>query len=377
MLYVSKKNDAALTKKSKKSKFEKILISSNFFKLVVMIDSKRKKILVIRLSSLGDILLTYPLIRILKEKENNPEIHFIVKEKFVQAIESNPYIDKIFLLNETNQKEIRNQIKNAKYDIVIDLQNNFRSQNLYPFNLKSRIYRFKKPTLKKFLLVKFKINLLKDNPSIAIHYIKTIYPDYKPENLPLYFEIPEEKEKKSLEKLPEHFKDKVIIGICPGSKHFTKRYPVDLFEVLLKKLIERNYFVALFGGTEDKEICKSLEIDDYAIKNFQNENDLFETAALMKKCSVILTNDSGLMHLSSLLKIPTVAIFGSTVKEFGFAPIFEKSIIVENDKLDCRPCSHIGRSSCPEKHFKCMRDIPPDLIVQKIEELISEGKNNG
>lgn len=342
-----------------------------------MNDIKRKKVLIIRLSSLGDILLTYPLIKILKEKENNPIIHFLVKEKFAQAIESNPYVDKVIMLDEENHKEVKLFIKIEHYDITIDLQNNFRSHNLYQFNLKSRIYRFKKPTLKKFLLVNFKVNLLKENPSIALHYIRTIYPDYETKNLPLYFEIPEEKEKQSLEKLPEHFKSGILIGVCPGSKHYTKRYPEDLWKELLKKLIERNYFIAILGGKEDKEICKSLEIDENSIANFQNENDLFETAALMKKCSIIISNDSGLMHLSSLLKIPTIAIFGSTVREFGFAPLFEKSVIVENNNLSCRPCSHIGKSNCPKKHFKCMREISPDLIIQKVEELMEKEKVYG
>jgi len=340
-----------------------------------MNEPERKKILIIRLSSLGDVLLTYPLIKIIKEKEHNSTIHFLVKENFVQAIKTNPYIDSVISLNEKNEKEVKSIVKNGNYDIIIDLQNNFRSRNLYPFSFRSRVYRFKKPSIKKFLLVNFKINLLKDNPSIAVHYIKSIYTDYDFNKLHLYFEIPEDKEKQILKKLPEHFKVKVLIGVCPGAKHFTKRYPLDLFEKVIKKLIEKNYFIVLFGGGEDTEICKSLEIDDYAIKNFQNENDLLETAALMKKCSVIITNDSGLMHLSSLLKIPAIAIFGSTVREFGFAPVFEKSIIVENKNLNCRPCSHIGRSSCPKKHFKCMREISPDLIVQKVEEVITGEKS--
>lgn len=339
-----------------------------------MIEFKRKKILIIRLSSLGDILLSYPLIKILYERENYPTIHFLVKEKFSQAISSNPFIEKVIILKPDNQKEVKSIIKKENYDIVIDLQNNFRSHQLYPFNLKSRIYRFKKPTFKKFLLVNFKINLLKNNPSIAFHYIKTIYPDSGLKNLPLYFNVDQKKESDLFKRLPDHFTENIVIGVCPGSKHFTKRYPVELFKVVLRKLIQKNYFIAIFGGSEDKEICQALEIDNNLVKNFQNENDLFETAALMKKCSVVITNDSGLMHLASLLKIPTVAIFGSTVKEFGFVPIFEESVVIENKNLECRPCSHIGRSECPKKHFKCMLEISPDLIVQKVEELIS-GKN--
>ncbi len=332
---------------------------------------KSNKILVIRLSSLGDILLTYPLISILRRQYPNSDIHFVVKEQFVDAIKYNPFVSKILTYSKNSLKELKSTIKKNKYDIIIDLQNNFRSHQLYPFNLKSKIYRFRKPTLKKFLLVNFKLNLLRRNPSIAIQYIKTVFPHFDSKELDLYFNIPENYQIKSRENISLENHSQKMIGICPGSKHFTKRYPTENFKILILKLIEKNFVVAIFGGRDDYEICKELEIHPL-VKNFQNDNDLIETAALMKKCSVIITNDSGLMHLASLLQIPTVAIFGSTVREFGFFPIYEKSIIIENENLKCRPCSHIGRSECPEKHFNCMNKIEPDLIFSKTVELIQE-----
>lgn len=330
---------------------------------------EKKKILIIRLSSLGDVLLTYPLLYILKKREVESEIHFVVKEQFVDAIRTNPFIDEVLIYSKNRLKDLKSLIRKNKYDIIIDLQNNVRSHQLYPFNLKTRIYRFKKPTLKKFLLVNFKINFLRNNPSIALHYIRTIYPEYNSEDLKLYFQIPEDVELKSVKKIPAEHLNHKIIGICPGSKHFTKRYPSEKFKTLIQKFVNSNFAVAIFGGKEDLEICKELEINP-SVKNFQNENDLLETASIMKRCSLIITNDSGLMHLSSLLQVPTIAIFGSTVKEFGFYPIYNKSIVIENNNLKCRPCSHIGRSECPEKHFKCMNEINPELIFNKSLELI-------
>lgn len=323
------------------------------------------------MSSLGDILLTYPLISILRKQNSYSDIHFVVKEQFVEAIKYNPFVNKILTYSKNSLKELKSTIKKNEYDIIIDLQNNFRSHQLYSFNLKSKIYRFRKPTLKKFLLVNFKLNLLRNNPSIAVHYIKTVFPNFDSKDLDLYFNIPENYQGKSLENNSVENPKQKIIGICPGSKHFTKRYPTENFKILIQKLTERNFVVAIFGGKDDYEACKELEIYP-SVKNFQNDNDLIETAALMKKCSVIITNDSGLMHLASLLQIPTVAIFGSTVREFGFFPIFEKSIIIENENLKCRPCSHIGKNECPKKHFKCMNEIEPNLIFSKTIELIQE-----
>ncbi len=333
-----------------------------------MRERNSKKILVIRLSSLGDVLLTYPLLDLIKKNENDCEIHFLVKDIFVDAIQLNHNVDKTFTYFPENIKQIKSLVQENNYDLILDLQNNFRSRQITSQS-KAKIYRFKKPTLKKFLLVNFKLKLIESNFSIARSYIKTLYPDYS-DKLTLYFDIPQEKEIEALQKVPPSFFNKPIVGICPGSKHFTKRYPTDYLKVLINKLIENGFAVGIFGGKDDYEICKSLETNDEFVKNFQNDNDLLETASLMKKCSVIISNDSGLMHLASLLQIPTVAIFGSTVREFGFAPIFEKSLIIENTDLKCRPCSHIGRDSCPKKNFKCMLNIQPELIFQKTLELL-------
>lgn len=333
-----------------------------------MREKNSKKILVIRLSSLGDVLLTYPLLDLIKKNESNCTLHFVVKDKFVDAIQFNHNVDKTFTYSPENIKQINSLVQENNYDLILDLQNNFRSRQITSKS-KAKIYRFKKPTLKKFLLVNFRLKLIESDFSIARSYIKNLYPDYS-DKLTLYFDIPQEKEIDSLKKIPPNFLNKPIIGIAPGSKHFTKRYPIDYLKVLINMLIENGFAVGIFGGKDDYEICKSLETNNEFLKNFQNDNDLLEIASLMKKCSVIISNDSGLMHLASLLQIPIVAIFGTTVREFGFAPIFEKSLIIENTDLKCRPCSHIGRDSCPKKHFKCMLDIQPELIFQKTIELL-------
>jgi len=329
-----------------------------------------RKILIIRLSSLGDVLLTYPLIKLIKDRFPETQIDFLVKEHFADAIRTNPFLNETILFKKENTRLIRNLIKEKGYDNIIDLQNNLRSKLLYLAAL-TKIFKFKKPTFKKLLFVYTKINLLKNNQSIAKHYIDTFFRNETINTIPIYFHIPEEVENRAKSIIQNQFENEKIIGIAPGAKHYTKRYPVELYKEVVNILVKKNFNVAIFGGFEDELICKELTIDKSKTKNFQNNNDLLLTAGLMKNCKVLISNDSGLMHLASLLKIPTVAIFGSTVKEFGFFPIFEKSIIVENPDLNCRPCSHIGKSECPKKHFKCMNDISPNLIVRKVEELLN------
>lgn len=327
-----------------------------------------KKILIVRLSSLGDILLTSPLLREIKNRFPDCKIDFVIKKEFVQAIEFNPNLNNILLYEANNVNSLKKKFNSANYDHILDLQNNFRSRQLL-IGMKSQVYRFKKPTFKKFLLVNFKINLLKDKLSIAQRYVNT-FPLIKSTDLQLDFHYPKEKVADADSIFPRILIDKKIIGICPGSKHFTKRYPSELFAKLISELSSLNYSIFLFGGIDDQKICAELVQAQGMAFNFQNDNDLYLTAAMMKKCFAIISNDSALMHLSCALNVPTAAIFGSTVSEFGFFPLNKKSVIIENNDLNCRPCTHIGRNDCPKKHFKCMKDISPDMVISKLQPLM-------
>ena len=179
------------------------------------------------------------------------------------------------------------------------------------------------------------------------------------------------------EKGPELITDKLansvildienLVGICPGSKHFTKMWPEENY-IQLGKLLERNgYTAVLFGGKDDKQICRRIVSNLTSAINLSNDNDILQTAADMKMCEVIYCNDSGLMHTATAVNVPVIAFFGSTVREFGFAPYNSVNIILENNSLSCRPCTHIGRSSCPKKHFKCMKEISVELAFTQLE----------
>jgi len=313
-----------------------------------------QKILVVRLSSLGDILLTTPLIRSLKKVNPKLEIHFLLREEYQDVMTNNPYLSKLITIKRddpsSKTKEILSQ---NKYDFVIDLQNNLRSRIL-TYSLKCPKVRFRKLSWQKFLLVKFKINKLSETPPIPERYASVIH-DLKldDEGLDLF------SDKKPLESLKGLTN---LIGFCPGSRHYTKMWPKEYYIELGKKLTDNGFSIALFGGKEDKIICD--EISFYLSKyiNLCNDNDILQTAADMKMCKTIICNDSGLMHAACAVKVPIIAIFGSTVKEFGFTPYRCKNLILENKSLTCRPCSHIGKSSCPKGHFKCMKEITPQLV---------------
>lgn len=328
------------------------------------------KILVIRLSSLGDILLTTPLVRTLQRKYPEKKIHFLLRSEFESVLVNNHYLEKLFLFtrSEEENKELIKSLKKENYDLVIDLQNNLRSAFVSNKLGVPRI-KFNKRNIAKFLLVNFKINLLKDAPQIPVRYAG-IFEDIQLDNagLDLFtYNAPS----------PLFDPNKRYIGFAPGSRHFTKMWPQKYYIELGKMLNQHGFTVALLGGKDDRLVCAEIASAIDAI-DLSNKNDILQTAADMKKCEAIVCNDSGLMHSASASDIRVLAIFGSTVKELGFTPYYGKDTgpaskykVVENNSISCRPCTHIGKDRCPKKHFKCMMEITPPLVFANLNILLN------
>ena len=323
--------------------------------------SQLKKILIIRLSSMGDILLTTPLIRSIKKQNSSVQIDFVIKEEFFELVKKNPHLTNIYTYSKesSKKKELLKLLKANKYDLVIDLQNNNRSREIV-LKLDRKTFQFRKNSLKKFILVHFKINRLKKSPPIPVRYAKTAGIDLDNEGLEIFTDNIADSRLELNQK---------YIGLCPGAKHFTKRWPKEYFIQLGKMLESEGYRVVLFGGMNELEVTDEITKELSQPLNLCDAS-ILQTAANMKMCKVIYTNDSGTMHLSCAVNIPVIAFFGSTVKEFGFYPYKIQNVVLEIENLPCRPCTHIGRKSCPLKHFKCMNEISPDLAFNSLKRLM-------
>ncbi len=328
-----------------------------------------KKILIIRFSSLGDVILTTPLLHILKKKCSDCQIDYLTKQVYAEVLKNNPNVANIITsTNELPFSELKSLKKSLKdYDVIIDLHNNLRTFYLKLFSGKKK-FTFKKYTFRKRLLVWFKINYLKNVPPVIDRYLLTI------ENLinvhhELGKQLPEifidENAKSKVDDLFKEFEidtRKKLICIVPSSKHFTKTYPPDFYAELIDSYDSEKYNFLLIGTGND---IHSIDI----IKAGTGENvyslyerlTITELAELMKRCAVVITGDTGPMHIAEAAGIPIVMIAGSSVKEFGFYPQL-KNADVHEITLPCRPCSHIGRNECPLGHFKCMREIKPAQI---------------
>ncbi len=323
------------------------------------------RFLIIRFSSIGDIVLTTPVIRNLKKQVEGAEVHFLTKSKFSEIVEHNPYIDKVHTLN-NNFPELLEELKNTDFDYVIDLHKNLRS-----LRVKQTLHRisfsFQKLNFKKWIYVQFKINRLPD-VHIVDRYMKTLELfDVKNDEQGLnYFFNPEYNENYTL---PETHKNGYIIAVM-GANHFTKQIPNDMYSNLLNKTGKP---VVLIGGTKEKKIANELVKKlQTPVANFCGKLSLDESASLIKNCNVVLTPDTGMMHIAAALKKPIVSVWGNTTPSLGMYPYLpgnkELFYVAEVKGLKCRPCSKIGYEKCPKKHFKCM-------LQQDISKIVSQLNN--
>ncbi len=309
-----------------------------------------KKILIIRFSSIGDIVLTTPVIRCLKEQLPGVEVHYLTKKAFKGILEPNPHLSKVHII-EKEVKEVVIELKKENFDFVIDLHNNIRSAQV-KIALGKPSPTFKKLNFKKWLLVNFKINKMPVE-HIVDRYMQTVQLlGVKNDLKGLDYFIPQ-KDEVETNTLPSSHQSGYI-GFVIGAKHATKQLPTEKIINICKKL---NAPIVLIGGKEDAERGKLIEDAVGAnIYNACGKYNLNQSASIVKQASKIITHDTGLMHIAAAFKKDITSVWGNTVPAFGFTPYLpgNNSKIVEVKNLPCRPCSKIGYEKCPEGHFKCM-----------------------
>jgi len=329
------------------------------------VEIQKVKILIIRFSSIGDIVLTTPVIRCLKEQfSENVEIHFLTKKQYKTVIEYNPYLVKIHTI-EKSTNEIIDELKLENFNYIIDLHKNLRSKRVIK-SLKCISFAFDKVNYQKWLLTTFKIDKL-PKAHIVDRYMETVKVfDVKNDNKGLDYFIGES-DKVNLEELPvTHQNGYVAFAI--GAQHLTKRLPIHKIISICKQI---NRPIILLGGKEDvkaaKEITNAVGVNIY---NACGKYSINQSASIVEQSKVLITHDTGLMHIGVALGVKIVSVWGNTVPAFGMYPYYPnnsgKYTIIENNNINCRPCSKIGYDKCPKKHFKCMEDIDESLIVESL-----------
>lgn len=326
-----------------------------------------QKILIIRFSSIGDIVLTTPVIRCLKQQLADSEIHFLTKKKFYEILKENHYLTKVNYI-EKDISEVINDLKQENFDFIIDLHRNLRSFGII-FRLGKPFSSFPKLNIKKWLLTNFKVNLLPevhivDRYFLAVRKFKIIN-DQKG----LDYYIPSE-DNLSVNDIPLDLSNSFIAWAIGGA-HNTKIFPAcKIIEVI--NIIDIP--VILLGGSGD--IKRGEEIVNETgskVYNACGKYSVNQSASIIKQSKLLITNDTGMMHIGAAFRKKIISIWGNTVPSFGMFPYMpgdeDRSTIIEINNLSCRPCSKIGYDRCPKKHFRCMEDIEVERLVGAIKSI--------
>lgn len=324
------------------------------------------KILVVRFSSIGDIVLTTPVLRCLKQQLPNSEIHFLTKKSFVPIVEHNPNIDRIHGISKSI-KEIIPLLKKEKFDYIIDLHNNIRTKSL-SFQLGVSTTRFPKLNLLKWLYIRFKINKL-PNIHIVDRYFEAVeHLNIVNDALPCdyYISAQDEVDTHTLfGQLPHQY-----YAFAIGAQFATKRLPENKLRELCAQLSSP---IVLLGGKDDTPIGEKLSSEFPTIINLCGKLNLSQSASVVKQSKGIISHDTGLMHIASAFEKPIVSIWGNTTPALGMYPYMPRQpklySMHEVQDLDCRPCSKIGFNTCPKKHFSCMEKQNIEEIAKDVESM--------
>ena len=320
--------------------------------------------------------MTTPVIRGLKKQLPGVEVHYVTKSSFKSFVESNPYVDKVHVL-EGSLTTLIQQLRQEDFDLIVDLHKNLRS-TLIKLALMKKSSSFSKLNFRKFLYVKFKLDVM-PRVHIVDRYMDTVlHWGVVNDGDGLDYFIPE-KDRVELSWLPEtHQRGYVAIAI--GGTHYTKRLPAKRLIEICDKIPKP---VVLLGGKEDVEVAneieaffqpteKSVAIEEQLRNDFGKKTIIFnacgkfnlnQSASLIKQSDLLFSHDTGLMHIASAFKKQVYSIWGNTTPELGFYPYQTKFTIFENKNLSCRPCSKIGMHHCPKGHFKCMNDLKIDFYI--------------
>lgn len=351
------------------------------------------KTLVIRFSSVGDIVLSTPLLRVLRAKFPKSQIDYVTRTEYAELVRHNPNLNLVYEYDAREGfeglRQLKKKLRSEQYDTVVDIHGSLRSSYLRTGLGAQRVFTIDKRKHERFMLVRFKKNLYQEIVSVADRYLEPLETiGVRSDGGGPELHIPDEVlfgVAGKMATLRLHRYERTI-GLCPTSRHFTKRWPSDRYAALGVRFVrEHDGKVLVFGAKEDVALTSAVaaRINEEAgadrAADLSGQLSLLETAAAMEYCDVVVSNDSGLMHIATAMHKKLVAVFGSTVREFGFFPYGGN--VVERSGLACRPCSHLGRPTCPEGHFRCMNEIEVEEVYQHVQRLlhqrISEREHTG
>jgi heptosyltransferase II len=325
-------------------------------------------ILAVRFSSIGDVILTTPLIRAIRRRYPAARLTALTKEPFVPLLSHNPHLDRVIGLKAGHTlTELAGELRGRKYTHLLDLHDSLRSRLLrllVPGNWSS----YPKHRLARSLLIQTKLDVYRDRRPVPERYFSAARAlRVEPDGLPPELFWAAEAEREVLDWLGANGAEGWHpVALAPGAAHATKRWPPEYWQALLAMLTAHGIPVVLVGGSDDTSLASGLAAKfSGRVLNAAGRFGLQQTAALLKRASALVSGDTGVMHMGTAVGTPVVALFGPTVQQFGFFPYSEQARVLQLE-LGCRPCTSQGGPRCPRGHHRCLRDLSPDMVFQAL-----------
>lgn len=317
------------------------------------------KILLIRLSSIGDIVLTSPVLRCLA-MQTGAEIHYLTKKAFAPIVEANPHVHRVWHY----EKGMAALLRAERFDYVIDLHKNLRTLRLR-WALGCKAFSFPKLNWQKWILVRFKINRMPDLHIVDRYFESVKALGVQNDGAGLDYFIPDDQRVQPAEldaRLAQPY-----IALVLGAAHATKALPIEQLRRLCTLLQQP---VALIGGKEEMEKAAELAGLGEHLVPLCGKLSLHQSASVVQQAQCVITGDTGMMHIAAAFRQRIVSIWGNTVPAFGMYPYYptgiDRNTYIQNNNLSCRPCSKIGFSACPKGHFRCMRELEMGKVVDSV-----------
>ncbi len=327
------------------------------------------RILCVRFSSIGDVLLTTPLVRALHRRHPDAELHFVTKRAMAPLVVENPHLTRVIELEPHERiTDLARRLRALGPTHGLDLHGSVRSQALR-WLVPCPWSGYSKRKLARTTLIATKINIYGKQVPVPERYFEAaraldVAPDGGP---PEFFLAPSARAHLKHWLTDIGLDQKPFAVIAPGAAHATKRWPTEHWQALTERLHQVGYGVVAVGGPADRELVSALGAH---VINVAGEFTLQETGACLARAAVVVSGDTGVMHMATGVGTPVVALFGPTVEPFGFFPYTRRAAVLERD-LGCRPCSAMGTERCPLGHHRCLEEILPDEVAAAVQRLVA------
>lgn len=326
-----------------------------------------KCLLLVRFSSIGDVLLTTPLVRALKARHPDVRLVFVTKRAMAPLVADNPHLSEVVALEPGERvRSLARRLAALEPTRGLDLHGSLRTRALRLL-VRCPWHGYSKRKFARGVLVSTKIDLYGTPVPVAERYFEAARGlDVRPDGAPPQFFLGPAATAWARQWLAGHgISDRPRAVLAPGAAHFTKRWPLDRWRATAERLRDRGFSLVTVGGAEDHPLGEALA--PFAV-NAAGRTSLQQTGALLAAARLVVSGDTGVMHMATGVATPVVALFGPTVRQFGFFPYQARAEVLERP-LDCRPCSVMGGARCPMGHHRCLVAIEPDDVVGAVERL--------